>query len=149
MAQACYAALTSAIPGQTIRRALVGLRAVDQGGLAWPNAARVVGHTMVDTWDDADLMGDLYLFGRMLRLADSRWPVPLLEITGDRTNMRDVQVTLTPFGRDVLEGKASNYPTNPIDDWASGVKLSSADGRVLWFGDGTRLIRVGGPDVPG
>jgi hypothetical protein len=114
-----------------------------------PKAARVIGHTMVDTWDDADLVGDLYLFGRILRLADSRLPVPLLETTGDRTHMRDVHVALTPFGRDVLEGKASNYPTNPIDDWASGVKLSSAVGGVLWFSDGSRLIPRDSRDAPG
>jgi hypothetical protein len=29
--------------------------------------------------------------------------------------------------------------TNPIDDWAAGVKLSSADG-VLWFNEGGRLM---------
>jgi len=104
-----------------------------------PKAARVIGYAMVDTWDDADLVGDFYLFGRMLRLGDPGLPAPLLKITGDRTNMRDVQVALTPFGLDVLEGKVSSYPTNPIDDWASGVKLSSADG-VLWFSEGGKLI---------
>jgi hypothetical protein len=108
-----------------------------------PKAARVIGYTMGDTWDEADPVGDFYLFGRMLRLGDSQLPAPLLEIRGDRTNMRDVQVSMTPFGLDVLEGKTSNYPTNPIDDWAAGVKLSSAGG-VLWFTDGNRLIQVPG-----
>lgn len=104
-----------------------------------PKAARVIGHTFGDFCDDADLVGDHYLFGRLLRLGDPQLPAPLLEISGDRANMRDVQVKLTPFGLDVLEGKASNYPTNPIDDWAAGVKLSSADG-VLWFNEGGRLM---------
>jgi hypothetical protein len=104
-----------------------------------PKAARVIGHTIGDFWDDADLVGDLYLFGRLLRLGDPQLPAPLLEISGDRANMRDVQVALTPFGLDVLEGKASNYPANPIDDWAAGVKLSSADG-ALWFNEGGRLM---------
>ena len=104
-----------------------------------PKAARVIGHTIGDFWDDADLVGDHYLFGRLLRLGDPQLPAPLLEISGDRANMRDVQVALTPFGLDVLEGKASNYPTNPIDDWAAGVKLSSADG-VLWFNEGGGLM---------
>jgi hypothetical protein len=53
--------------------------------------------------------------------------------------MREVQVALTPFGLEVLEGRASYYPANPIDDWASGVRLSSADG-ALWFNDRGRLI---------
>jgi hypothetical protein len=96
-----------------------------------PKAARVIGHTIGDFWDDADLVGDHYLFGRLLRLGDPQLPAPLLEISGDRANMRDVQVALTPFGLDVLEGRASNYPTNPIDDWAAGVKLSSADGVLV------------------
>ena len=104
-----------------------------------PKATRVIGYTMGTAYDDADLVGDFYLFGRLLRLGDPHLPVPLLEISGDRANMRDVQVALTPFGLDVLEGKASNYPTNPIDDWAAGVRLSSADG-VLWFSEGGRLV---------
>jgi hypothetical protein len=32
--------------------------------------------------------------------------------------MREVQVTLTPIGLDVLEGKRSSYPANPIEDWS-------------------------------
>ena len=103
-----------------------------------PKAARVIGYTMVDSWDDGDLVGDLYLFGRLLRLGDPQLPAPLVEISGDRANMRDVQVVLTPFGLDVLEGKVSSYPTNPIDDWAAGVRLSSADGK-LWFNEGGQV----------
>jgi hypothetical protein len=103
-----------------------------------PRAARVIGYTIGDFYDDADLTGDLYLFGRLLRLGDPRLPVPLLEINGDRSKMREVQVRLTPFGMDVLEGRISNYPTNPIEDWASGVKLSSGEG-TLWFREGDRL----------
>jgi len=106
-----------------------------------PRAIRVIGETMGNSWDDADLVGDFYLFGRLLRLGDPQLPAPLLEISGDRASMRDVQVTLTPFGLDVLEGRASSYPTNPIEDWAAGVKLSSAEG-VLWFNEGGRLATV-------
>lgn len=106
-------------------------------------AARVIGHAMVENWDDADLVGDFYLFGRLLRLGDPRLPAPLLEITGNRASMRDVEVALTRFGMDVLEGRASNHPTNPIDDWASGVRLSSAGG-ALWFTEDGRLL-PGGP----
>jgi hypothetical protein len=72
-----------------------------------------------------------------------RVPAPLLEITGDRTNMRDAQVTLTPFGLEVLEGRASYYPANPIDDWVAGVKLSFRNG-VLWFNDGGTLCEGAG-----
>ena len=75
----------------------------------------------------------------MLRLGDRQLPAPLLEVNGNGEHMRDVRVSLTPFGRDVLDGKASNHPTNPIDDWASGVRLSSAAG-MLWFNDGGRVV---------
>lgn len=78
-----------------------------------PRGTRVIGSAMVSLWDDADLVGDFYLFGRLLRLGDPQLPAPLLKISGDRTNMRDVQVVLTPFGLDVLEGRASNYPPTP------------------------------------
>lgn len=104
-----------------------------------PRAARVVGYTMTKAWDDADLTGDLYLFGRMLRLG--RLPTPLLEFSGDVGNLHATEVKLTPFGLDVLEGRASNYPTNPIEDWAAGVRLSSRDG-ALWFNDAGRLVAV-------
>jgi hypothetical protein len=106
-----------------------------------PNAARVVGYTIVNYWDDGDQAHDFYLFGRLLHLGDPQLPAPLLDISGDRRNMRDVHVALTPFGLDVLEGRASSYPINPIDDWASGVKLSSAQG-MLWFNEGGRLVRA-------
>jgi hypothetical protein len=103
-----------------------------------PRAARVIGHAMTKDWDDADLTGDWYLFGRMLRLA--RLPNPLLAVSGDVFNMRATEVQLTPFGLDVLAGRASNFPTNPIEDWAAGVRLSSRDGN-LWFNDQGKLVR--------
>lgn len=105
-----------------------------------PRAARVIGATLVVQSDESDLTGDSYLFGRLLRLSDERLPRPLLTLTGDRTSMRGTEVALTPFGEAVLDGKASNYPTNPVEDWAAGVKLSSANG-VVWFNDGGRLVR--------
>lgn len=104
-----------------------------------PRAARAIGHAMTRQWDDADLTGDWYLFGRMLRMG--RLPKPLLEFSGDVGNMRATEVRLTPFGLDVLEGRASNYPTNPIDDWAAGVRLTSRDGN-LWFNDHGKLVRA-------
>jgi hypothetical protein len=41
----------------------------------------------------------------------------------------------------VLRGAAANYPANAIDDWAAGVRLSSADGE-LWFNDGGKVTRA-------
>jgi hypothetical protein len=75
-----------------------------------------------------------------MALGSPNLPQPLIEIFGIGTRMRDTEVKLTPFGLDVLEGRASNYPTNPIDDWAAGVRLSSRDG-ALWFNDNGKLVR--------
>lgn len=66
-------------------------------------------------------------------------PMPLLRIAGDASNMRTTEVDLTPFGLDVLEGRASNFPANPVEEWAAGVQLSSSRG-TLWFRDGDRLV---------
>jgi hypothetical protein len=52
-----------------------------------PSAVRVIGYTMTETWDDADLIGDHYLFGRMLRMGAETLPMPLIKITGDASNM--------------------------------------------------------------
>jgi hypothetical protein len=106
-----------------------------------PRGARVIGHTLVKNLEDADLVGDWYLFGRMLRLANARLARPLLEIAGDVENMRATEARLTPFGAEVLDGKASSYPTNPIEVEIAGVRLSSAAG-PLWFNDAGRLVRV-------
>jgi len=106
-----------------------------------PKAARIIGEVIADNWDEGDLVGDWFLYDRLLRLGSPRLPRPLLEVEGDRADMRDCRVALTPFGLDVVECRVANYPTNPIDDWASGVRLSSADGE-LWFREDGKLVRV-------
>ena len=106
-----------------------------------PEVSRVIGYTMAETFEQGDLVGDWYLFGRLLRLGDARNPKPLLTLSGDLTSIRQAEAVLTPFGEEVLKGAASNYPANPIDDWAAGVRLSSASGE-LWFNDGGKLVRA-------
>ena len=105
-----------------------------------PRGARVIGHTLVKNLEDADLVGDWYLFGRMMRLADARLGNPLLAMSGDAKNMRATEVRLTPFGADVLDGKVSSYPTNQIEEQVAGARLSSATG-PLWFNDNGHLVR--------
>ena len=100
----------------------------------------IIGYTMTDTFEFGDLVGDWYLFGRMLRLGSESNPHPLLKLSGDLTSIHSTEAVLTPFGEEVLAGTASNYPANPIDDWAGGVRLSSEQG-ALWFNDGGRLVR--------
>jgi hypothetical protein len=106
-----------------------------------PAVSHVIGYTMAETFEFGDLVGDWYLFGRILKLGNTSNPQPLLELTGDQMSLRNTEAKLTPFGQAVLKGEASNYPANPIDDWAAGVKLSSANG-ALWFNDGGRLVRA-------
>jgi hypothetical protein len=104
-----------------------------------PSAVRAIGSTMMENWNDADLVGDDYLFGRLQRMGAENLPMPLLRITGDASNMRTTEAEPTPLGLDILEGRASNFPANPIEEWAAGVQLSSSRG-CLWFRDGDRLV---------
>jgi hypothetical protein len=114
-----------------------------------PKAARIIGYAMGETFDEGDLTGDAYLFGRLLGLGLETLPQPLLSFKGDRTQMGALVVSLTPFGESVLEGRAAHYPTNPIDDWAGGTRLSSAEGK-LWFNDAGKIRRTAGPSpAPG
>ena len=85
-----------------------------------PEVSRIIGYTMSETFVLGDLVGDWYLFGRLLRMADARNPQPLITLTGEHMSIRQTEAVLTPFGAEVLKGTASNYPTNPIDDWAGG-----------------------------
>jgi hypothetical protein len=103
-----------------------------------PAVSHIIGYTMAETFAHGDLVGDLYLYGRLLALGSARNPQPLVTLKGDLQSMRNTEAELTPFGEEVLKGTASNYPANPIDDWAGGVRLSSAEGK-LWFNEGGRL----------
>ena len=105
-----------------------------------PSVSNIIGFTMAETFVQGDAVGDWYLFGRLLRLASARNKQPLVKLSGDRVRILGTEAVLTPFGEQVLKGTASNHPTNPIEDWAAGVKLSSADG-VLWFNDGGRIVK--------
>ncbi|HEU4779731.1 MAG TPA: hypothetical protein VFS58_07590, partial [Steroidobacteraceae bacterium] len=105
-----------------------------------PKAAAVVGHTIAAMFDDGDLVGDLYTFSRMLGMSSSSLPQPLLNLSGSRQQIARAEVTLTDFGAQVLDGAASSYPVNPIDDWAGGVHLSTANSN-LWFNDHGRIVR--------
>jgi hypothetical protein len=105
-----------------------------------PGVSQVVGFTMAETFDQGDLVGDWFLFGRLLKLGSTANARPLATLSGDQQSIRRTEAVITPFGEGVLRGAASNYPANPIDDWAGGVRLSSADG-ILWFSDGGRLVK--------
>lgn len=100
----------------------------DQG----PKAAKIIGYTLCnDPWD-ADGVGDGYLLHRLHALGDPRLPRPLVRLEGSLRNIRETAAELTPFGAEILAGKASSYPDNPIDEWIGGCHLSSGGGE-FWF----------------
>lgn len=105
-----------------------------------PGVSHIIGFTMAETYVLGDLVGDWYLFGRLLRMGSAHNNQPLITLSGDQMSIRNTEAVLTPFGHEVLRGAASNYPTNPIDDWAAGVRLSSAEGAV-WFNDGGKVTK--------
>jgi hypothetical protein len=111
-----------------------------------PEVSRIIGYTKAETFVLGDLVGDWYLFGRLLRMGSAKNPQPLITLSGDQMSIRNTEAALTPFGADVLRGAASNYPANPIDDWAAGVRLSSEEGE-LWFNDGGKLVKGQAPAV--
>lgn len=116
------------------RRLLLEIR--DKG----PNAATVLAHLVEAMFEDGDLVGDLYIASRMLGMSAATLPQPLLNFSGSRQQVGRGEITLTPFGAEVLSGRACAYPANPIDDWAGGVHLSSVNGN-LWFNDHGRIVR--------
>jgi hypothetical protein len=87
----------------------------------------------------SDWVSDIYLYDEMHWLASPDIEKPLMFLSRPGESMRVNEVELTEFGREVLEGRQSAYPLNPIDRWVGGVHLSSAAGR-LWFEDNGRIF---------
>ena len=106
-----------------------------------PSAVRTIGETLGELVLDGDSWSDVYLFHRMQKMASNHNPQPLMQLHGDTTMYRNTEVTVTDFGRAVLEGRASAYPTNPIDEWIGGVYLSSEMGNV-WMFDGETVRKM-------
>jgi Domain of unknown function (DUF1835) len=103
-----------------------------------PRILRVIGDTMADNFD-ADLVGDGYLFSRLRQLAFDR-AHPLVSFSGDPASMRTCEVSLTPTGEAVLDGRANAIALNGIDEWVLGVHLSSVHGTVWYYENGTLVI---------
>lgn len=113
------------------------LRNVEKSG---PSTTWVLGETLCDVWEVGDGIGDNTLYHRLLRMASVELPEPLVEICGPTRLYRDTQVTLTSFGKAVINGNASSWPTNPIDDWIGGVRIS-ADAPPQWVVTGAGELR--------
>lgn len=105
-----------------------------------PRVARVIGHTMGNNFD-GDLVGDLYLFSRLGRLADSELAHPLVTISGNPYSIRNCEVALTEAGESVLARRANAVELNGIDDWILGVHLDSRQESV-WYEKEGALIRA-------
>lgn len=105
-----------------------------------PRAARIIGYTMGENFDQGDLIGDLYFFSRLLHMASAKLPRPLLTQSGDGVDLQSTNFELTEFGAAVCDGGAASHPVNAIDYWAGGVHVSSAAGNV-WFNDAGVLSR--------
>jgi hypothetical protein len=104
-----------------------------------PRALRVVGFAMGYGFD-ADLVGDLYLFSRLLQLGSEDLPYPLVRVSGDPGNVRSWEVVLTDAGEAVLAGRAHAVELNGIDDWVLGVHLDSKHGAV-WYHKENMLVQ--------
>lgn len=108
-----------------------------------PHTARILGMTIIDNYDAVrlgtegpDVVGDRWIFSRMLRLGHPGLREPALEITGLGVTYGDTKVRLTAFGERILEGKANFVDVNGIDDWVAGVHLRSEGGQVWVHRDG-------------
>lgn len=108
-----------------------------------PKAARVIGYTMAHDMrpedggniHELDMVGDIYLFARLKRLA--KLDTPLLALDVMNKSLRETTVQVTDFGSEVLEGKHNVIEVNGIDDWVGGVHLSAGN---IWFQDGKAIV---------
>jgi hypothetical protein len=122
-------------------------RIVRNVGRVGPRAADVIGESLIEAYEQLragisgrDMVGDSWLFDRMVRLADPDLREPALELTGSRVEYQHTEVRLTPFGQRVLDGDVNFVDVDGIDDWVFGVHLQSEAGRV-WFHRDGELIR--------
>ena len=105
-----------------------------------PRAIRVVGFCLGHGFD-ADLVGDLYLFSRLLQLGNADLAHPLVKLSGNPDDVRSWEVVLTDAGEAVLAGRANAVELNGIDDWILGVHLDSHNGSVWYHKEGTLITR--------
>lgn len=114
------------------------LAAVSNAG---SDAFTVIGGAIGANHHWLDPVGDLYLFWRLRRLADSKLAEPLLTLSGDRNTARNCRVTPTAFGIEVRDGRASHAVVNGVDDWIGGVHLRQTVGSP-WMRRGDELVHV-------
>lgn len=110
-----------------------------------PDAVSMAMEYLVNDYDAWDHPGDNIFHARLLKLGSPELKHPLLELEGDITALRTLNVKLTDAGKAALVGEANNVELNGIDEWVGGVHLNSATGSV-WFYDPAKdtLIQTAG-----
>jgi hypothetical protein len=96
-----------------------------------PEVSRIIGYTMAETYVLGYLVGDWYLFGRLLRMGNARNPQPLITLGGDQMSIRR-QSRAHPFG----EGSPGRGQTTRRIPSMTGRQAYGCRGGALWFNDG-------------
>ena len=111
-----------------------------------PKAARIIGHSLAfdmmyerNSLYELDLVGDLYLFHRLKKMAQPHLARPLLKLNTLDKPLKETQVEVTEFGKEVLKGKHNIVQINGINDWVCGVHLNSENGQI-WMRDKAHLF---------
>jgi len=86
-------------------------------------------------------MGDLPFYDLLRGLASAHVPLVALHAAERDLNLRDVQVSITAAGRDVVAGRRDHVAQSGIDRWKGGVHLTGTD-RSPWRWDAARETLV-------
>jgi hypothetical protein len=97
--------------------------------------------------DEPAFLGDVPFLLRLRGLAAR--PRPLLRIEpGASDSMLDLQVTITPAGLDVLEGREDWIHIHGVDRWLGGVHLVGFESQWRWDPARQRLVSTLAPRAP-
>jgi hypothetical protein len=80
--------------------------------------------------------GDVQMAGLLREMRAG--PRPLVTVHDAERASRDWTLTITPAGRDVLDGRADRLACSLVDRWLGGVHL--APGHPTWRWDGARVV---------
>ena len=84
-------------------------------------------------------MGDVSFAGAVRALGDAGLPLVRLDLPSPHVELARQAVTLTPFGRHVLAGRADHVTVNGIDRWVGGVRLQGRTVGWRWDVEKGRL----------
>ena len=117
-----------------LRRLLQALKSGDKF-----KSSHIIAEAMARLGPPTDQVGDGILFAHLLRLGHQTYSKPLVDLSGDRREMRFTEARITTFGKACLAGKANRIEANGYDDQIAGVHLSSKANR-LWLRDVEKLV---------